>query len=56
MLETKRHLWLECAYDIMEKIFKELCFEGKHDAAEEAMDIMRRIILFSKKIEGGRHE
>lgn len=52
MNSAKRQLWLEIAYDIMEKIFKELCCESKHGAAEEAMDIMRRIVMLSKMMEG----
>ena len=48
---SKRQTWLEIALDIMQKIFSDLCHEHKHDEAEELLDIMRRVILLSNKLE-----
>jgi hypothetical protein len=45
---TKNEARLEVAYDILEKIFKDLCHEKKLVQAEVLQDIMRRLILFSE--------
>lgn len=45
---TRNEARLEVAYDILEEIFKDLCYEKKIVKAEVLQDIMRRLILFSE--------
>lgn len=47
---TKDEARLEIAYDLLENVFSNLCFEKKIQQAEELQDIMRRLILLSQKI------
>lgn len=47
---TKREAMLEVAYDILSKIHSDLCRSHKTSQAEELFDILRRLILLSKKI------
>lgn len=47
---TKSEARLEVAFDILSKIHSDLCHNRKIEQAEELQDIMRRLILFSKKI------
>ena len=48
MLELR----LELAYDILSNVHSNLCRNKKIEQAEELMDVMRRLILVSNKLEG----
>ena len=47
---TKIEAMLGVAYDILSKIHGNLCRSKKLQQADELQDIMRRLILLSKKI------
>ena len=47
---SKNDARLEVAYDILSKVHSDLCNSRKLEQAEELIDIMRRLILLSKKI------
>ena len=41
----------EVAYDELEKVFNELCYYKNNDLAEELLDIQRRLLLFTQRLE-----
>ena len=45
---TKNEARLEVAYDILQKIFNDLCNDHKSAQAERLFDIMRQLIMFSQ--------
>lgn len=46
----KTEVRLEVAYEILSMVHTELCLDKKFDQAEELREIMRRLILLSKKV------
>ena len=49
MTDARREALFEVAYDILSKIHSDLCHDRKFELAEELLDIMRRLILLSRK-------
>ena len=49
---TEDQARLEIAYEILQKIFGNLCHDRKIAQAEKLMDIMRQLLLFSQTYGG----
>lgn len=51
MTKGKMKLWLEIATDILNRVFSALCHKKRIAEAEELQDIMRRLIVFSDRLQ-----
>lgn len=52
MDRKKIEILLEIVNGILEKIHQNLCHQRRFEEAKETVDIMRRVILLSEKLEG----
>lgn len=50
MTDTKCQEFLEVAYEVLSRIHTDLLHDRKFEEAAELFDIMRKLILFSKKV------
>ena len=56
-MNPKKHpLYLEIVFDIVERIFNDLCRERKFEAAAQARKVMKGLIDLSNMLEGKNNE
>ena len=55
MTNSKRQTMIEVAYDLVSKVHSDICNNSSRketdDITEETMEILRRLIMLSKKLE-----
>lgn len=56
-MNPKKHpLYLEIVFDIVERIFNDLCRERKFEVAVQAQKVMKNLIDLSNMLEGEEDE
>ena len=50
MTNAKRQMLLEVAYDMVQKVHHDLCYDKKTELAEQTLDVQKRIILLSQAL------
>ena len=50
MTYAKRQMLLEVAYDMVQKVHHDLCYDKKTELAEQTLDVQKQIILLSQAL------